>query len=66
MTPQRSSIHQRRYRHRKVPSATPGKKKERILSRLYYADKKSKLVQPDPEIAFEFMPDCIKSQRLPR
>jgi polyphosphate kinase 2 len=37
-----------------------------ILSRLHYAGKKSKLVQPDPEIAFEFTPDCIKSQRLAR
>ena len=35
-----------------------------ILSRLHYAGKKNKLVQVDPEIAFEFTPDCIRSQRL--
>jgi polyphosphate kinase 2 len=35
-----------------------------ILSRLHYAGKKTKLVQPDPEVAFEFTPDCIKSARL--
>ncbi len=35
-----------------------------ILSRLHYTGKKTKLVQPDPEIAFEFTPDCIKSARL--
>ena len=37
-----------------------------ILSRLHYAGKKNKLVQPDPDIAFEFTPDCIQSQRLAR
>ncbi|MEO8310544.1 MAG: polyphosphate kinase 2 [Caldimonas sp.] len=37
-----------------------------ILSRLPYGGKKGKLVQPDPAIAFEFTPDCIKSQRLAR
>ena len=37
-----------------------------ILSRLHYAGKKNKFVQPDPDIAFEFTPDCIKSQRLAR
>ena len=37
-----------------------------ILSRLPYAGKKNKLVQPDPDIAFEFTPDCIQSQRLAR
>ena len=37
-----------------------------ILSRLHYAGKKSKLVQPDADIAFEFTPDCIRSQRLAR
>ena len=37
-----------------------------ILSRLPYAGKKNKLVQPDPAIAFEFSPDCIQSQRLAR
>lgn len=37
-----------------------------ILSRLHYAGKKDKLVRPDPEIAFEFSPDCIKAGRLAR
>ena len=37
-----------------------------ILSRLHYAGKKNKLVQPDPDIAFEFTPDCIQSRRLAR
>ena len=37
-----------------------------ILSRLHYAGKKSKLVQPDADIAFEFTPDCIQSHRLAR
>ena len=37
-----------------------------ILSRLHYAGKKDKLVQPDVNIAFEFTPDCIQSQRLAR
>ncbi len=37
-----------------------------ILSRLHYAGKKNKLVQADPDIAFEFTPDCIHSQRLAR
>ena len=37
-----------------------------ILSRLHYAGKKNKLVQPDRDIAFEFTPDCIQSQRLAR
>ena len=37
-----------------------------ILSRLHYAGKKNKLVQPDANIAFEFTPDCIQSQRLAR
>ena len=35
-----------------------------ILSRLHYAGKKNKLVQSDPDIAFEFTPDCIDSKRL--
>ncbi len=35
-----------------------------ILSRLHYDGKKTKLVQPDPEVAYEFTPDCIKSARL--
>ena len=37
-----------------------------VLSRLQYAGKKSKLVQPDTNIAFEFTPDCITSKRLAR
>ena len=37
-----------------------------ILSRLHYVGKKNKLVQPDADIAFEFTPDCIESQRLAR
>ena len=37
-----------------------------ILSRLHYAGKKSKLVQPDNNIAFEFTPDCIEAGRLAR
>ena len=37
-----------------------------ILSRLPYADKKKKLIQPDADIVFEFTPNCIQSQRLAR
>ncbi len=37
-----------------------------MLSRLHYAGKKNKLVQPDQEIAFEFTPDCIAAGRLAR
>ncbi|MEO6696710.1 MAG: polyphosphate kinase 2, partial [Gammaproteobacteria bacterium] len=37
-----------------------------ILSRLHYAGKKHKLVQPDPHITFEFTPDCIEAKRLAR
>ena len=37
-----------------------------ILSRLHYAGKKTKLVQPDPDVAFEFTPDCIAAKRLAR
>jgi polyphosphate kinase 2 len=37
-----------------------------ILSRLHYAGKKKKLVQPDPNIAFEFTPDCITAKQLAR
>ena len=37
-----------------------------MLSRLHYAGKKTKLVQPDPDVAFEFTPDCIKAKRLAR
>ncbi len=35
-----------------------------ILSRLHYAGKKDKLIQPDPNIAFEFSPESIKAWRL--
>ncbi len=35
-----------------------------ILSRLHYAGKKDDLVQPDPNIAFEFVPECIEAGRL--
>lgn len=37
-----------------------------ILSRLHYAGKKIKLVQPEPDIAFEFTPDCIATKQLAR
>lgn len=37
-----------------------------ILSRLHYAGKKTKLVQPDPNVAFEFTPDCVDATRLAR
>jgi polyphosphate kinase 2 len=37
-----------------------------ILSRLHYAGKKNKVVQPDPDVAFEFTPDCIAAKRLAR
>lgn len=37
-----------------------------ILSRLHYAGKRTKLVQPDPEIAFEFTAVCITAKRLAR
>ena len=37
-----------------------------ILSRLHYAGKKNKRVQPDPDVAFEFTPDCITARRLAR
>ena len=37
-----------------------------MLSRLHYEGKKSNAVQPVPEIAFEFTPDCILSKRLAR
>lgn len=36
-----------------------------ILSRWHYTGKK-KLVQPGPDIAFEFMPDYIDTKRLAR
>ena len=37
-----------------------------ILSRLQYAGKKNKFVQPDPDVAFELTPDCIAGKRLAR
>jgi hypothetical protein len=37
-----------------------------ILSRLHYAGKKNRLVQPDTRIAFEFTPDCMAAKRLAR
>ena len=37
-----------------------------VLSRLHYAGKKSRLVQPDANMAFEFAPDCIAAKRLAR
>lgn len=37
-----------------------------ILSRVHYAGKKTSLVKPDFNIAFEFTPDCIDSKRLAR
>ena len=37
-----------------------------ILSRLHYAGKKNKLVQPDLNVVFEFTPDCIAAERLAR
>ena len=37
-----------------------------MLSRLHYEGKKAKLVQPDPNIAFEFTPECITAERLAR
>jgi len=37
-----------------------------ILSQLKYAGKKEKLVQPDPAVAFSFVPECISTGRLAR
>lgn len=37
-----------------------------ILSRLHYAGRKDKLVRPDPDIVFEFSPDCLETGRLAR
>ena len=34
------------------------------LSRLSYAGKHLDVVTPDPDIAFEFSPDCIPPERL--
>jgi polyphosphate kinase 2 len=36
----------------------------KVLSRLHYAGKHHEVVQPDPDIAFDFTPDCIASERL--
>jgi polyphosphate kinase 2 len=35
-----------------------------ILSRLFYPGKNLDVVVPDPDIAFEFSPDCIPEERL--
>lgn len=35
-----------------------------MLSRLHYAGKKNKLVQPDTNIVFEFTPECVEAKRL--
>lgn len=35
-----------------------------LLSRLSYAGKHLDVVTPDPDIAFEFSPDCIPPERL--
>jgi len=37
-----------------------------ILSRLHYAGKKNKLIQPDPNVAFEFTPVCLHTKCLSR
>lgn len=37
-----------------------------LLSRMHYAGKKTHLVQPDPDYAFAFTPDCIELKRLAR
>ena len=37
-----------------------------ILSRLHYAGKKKKLVQPDANIVFKFTPECIDAKLLER
>ncbi|RTL41081.1 MAG: polyphosphate kinase 2 [Burkholderiales bacterium] len=37
-----------------------------ILSRLHYAGRKDKLLQADPEVVFQFSPDCIEAGRLAR
>jgi hypothetical protein len=37
-----------------------------ILSRLHYVGRKSKLVQPDRNVAFLFTPECIDAKRLAR
>ena len=37
-----------------------------ILSRLHYAGKRKKRVRPDPDVVFEFTPECIDGMRLAR
>ena len=37
-----------------------------ILSQLHYAGKRKKRVQPDPDVVFEFTPECIDGMRLAR
>jgi polyphosphate kinase 2 len=37
-----------------------------MLSRLHYAGRKDRLLRPDPEIVFEFSPDCLEAGRLAR
>ena len=37
-----------------------------ILSQLQYTGKKKKLTQPNPDIAFEFTPECIAAKQLAR
>ena len=37
-----------------------------ILSRVHYAGKTKERVRPDPEVAFEFTPECIDARRLAR
>lgn len=35
-----------------------------VLSGLQYEGKHQAVVEPDPDIAFEFTPDCIAAERL--
>lgn len=35
-----------------------------VLSKLHYEGKHHDVVQPDPDIAFDFTPDCIPAERL--
>jgi polyphosphate kinase 2 (PPK2 family) len=37
-----------------------------ILSQLHYAGKKKKLIQPDPNVVFEFSPVCLHAKWLSR
>jgi len=36
----------------------------KVLAKLHYEGKNHEAVQPDPDIAFDFTPDCIASERL--